>query len=260
VATDLILMGSTKDLSGGDVDIVIAAGETHVTGNGAPGAGTQWYPKANGAILGAASVGETAAATDVRFRKTNDPYWNHLLYLHLQTDAMPVDMITPFNYPITTGDAIQCQGTGTNTLKTVGFWVAKNSGDKLPVPVRTDFPALTRAVEVTTTITCVADTVTTGTLTFGDFTPERDVVYRIVGLAADMATGHFMRLQFLEGPNVNDRPGVPVTDTAVALDRAWYGDFGSFKGQTPPQVQCVAEGADSACNIRMWLVPVGKSN
>lgn len=260
MAIDLILMGATTDLSGGDVDIVITAGETQVSGNGAPGTGTQWYPKANGAILGAASCGETAAATDIRFRKTTDAKWNHLLYLHLQTAAMPYNMISPCNYPITTGDAIQAQGTGTNTLKTVGFYVAKKPTDKVPTQTQPDnLPPGTMMVEATSTFTHVADTIATGTIVFSDWTPTRDQVYGIVGMAADSASGHFTRLQFLEGPNKDDVPGVPTTDTAVALDRAFWGDFGEFKGQTPPNCSTVAEAADAVTNLRLWIYPKGAS-
>ena len=260
MATDLIIMASSADRSGGDVAIPVAVGELTVTGNGAPGTATQWYPKSNGAIIGAFANSETGAAADVRFHKITDIDYNHLLTTHLQTDVVRSQILNRLNYPITIGDAIEAQATTAGAqLDVLGLYVAKNSGDKVPTTVQPDsLPAGAKLVHATSTFTHVADSIAEGTIVFDDFVPLRDVVYRIVAMGAHSATGCATRLRFVEGPNVNDTPGVPCADTSTGLEyQMFYGDFGSFKGQTPPRCQTIAVGADAATELYFVIVPGG---
>lgn len=260
MAIDLIFMGSSADRSAADVALPIAAGELQVTGNGAPGTGTQWYPKANGAILGAFVRSETAAMVECWFNKTTDPNRNKVRHMAIQTDPVGSQSINYLNYPIEIGSSIQAAGENAgNVLDVLGLYVAKRGGEYAPIPFSSQvLPAGAIPVRATSTFTHVADTVAEGTIVFDDFTPLRDVVYQIIGLSADSATGCGTRLRFLEGTNKDDTPGVPCADTSTALEYAYYmGDFGSFKGQTPPRCQTIAVGADAVTNLFMILLPQG---
>ena len=259
MATDLIFMGSSADRSAADVALPVAAGELQVNANGAPGTATTWYPKADGAIIGAFTRSETAGMVECRFHKTTDINYVKVYAPSLQTDPLRENIISPANYPITTGDQIEASGENAGAvLDVLGLYVAKSGGDKLPTTKMPDaLPAGAVPVRATATFTHVADSVATGTLVFDDYQLIRDQVYKIIGMAANSATGCGTRLKFLEGPNLNDVPGVPTADTSTGLEyQMFYGDFGQFKGQTPPQVQTIAVGADAATVLNLIIVPV----
>jgi len=257
MALDLIFMGSSADRSAADVAIPIAAGETQVTGNGAPGTGTQWYPKTDGAIVAAFVNSETAAMVECRFHKTSDINYNKLLTKHLQTDVLRTQILNKLNYPIKVGDAIEASGENAGAvMDLLGLYVSKGTAETITTEVPATLPAGAMIVRATSTFTHVADSVAEGTIVFDDFVPIRDKVYKIIGMAADSATGLGTRLRFLEGPNVNDCPGVPTADTSTGLEyQMFYGDFGSFKGQTPPRCQTVAVAADAVTNLHFVIVP-----
>lgn len=256
----LVIMASSADRSGGDVAIPVAAGELTVTGNGVPGTATQWYPKFKGSIVQAFCNSETAAAVDVRFRKTSDANYNHLVETHLQTVRLGREYISDCNYPIDLGDAIEAQGTnGGAVLDVLGLYVTPDGSPAVSTEPMGPLPPGTMLVEATGATTLTADTVTAGAITFVDWTPKRDVVYKIVGMSMNGATACASRLNFLEGPYESFYPGVIAADTAVAMDQMFYGDFGEFKGQTPPQHQTIGVAGDTAQVFRFLIAPVGGS-
>lgn len=261
MAHDLIVMGSSLDRSGADVNLPIAVGETHVTGNGVPGTGTQWYPKTNGKILGAFVNSETAAMVELWLRKTTDNNRYKLASTHLQTDPIRTQAITPMDYPINEKDAIECAGENAGAVLDIcGMYVAKKPSDQLPTPWPTKpLPSNCFPVRATGAQTLTADALCApAVLTFDDFTPIRDQWYAIRGMMMDGATALLSRLAFLEGPNQGDRPGVIAADTSTGLEyMMWYGDFGMFRGQTPPMHQTVGVAGDTAQCFRFLLEPVG---
>lgn len=257
---DLIIMGTSADRSAADVAIPIAAGETHVSGNGVPGTGTQWYPKDNGAIKGAFVKSETAAMVETWFKKTSDVNRQKLCSKTIQTDGLLANVINYCNYPIAVGDAIEAAGENAGAvLDVLGLYVAKKAGEEAPTAYpRAPLPPNAMLVRATGATTLVADTITEGAIAFDDFTPVRDRVYQILGMAMDGATACASRLKFLEGPNVNDRPGVPAADTSTGLEYMMlYGDFGQFKGQNPPWHQTIGVAGDTAQCFYFVIVPVG---
>lgn len=253
----LVILASSADRSGGDVSIPIAAGEFTVSGNGAPGAATQFFPKFNGSIVQAFCNSETAAAVDVRFHKTTDANWNHLYETHLQTVALNPADVSPMNYPIATGDAVEAQGTnGGAVLDVLGLYITPDGSPAVTTECP-KLPAGTMMVEATGAATLTADTVTQGAITFVDWTPQRDVVYQILGMSMNGATACASRLNYLEGPYESFYPGVIAADTAADMDQMFFGDFGQFVGQTPPTHQTIGVAGDTAQVFKFLIAPIG---
>lgn len=255
----LVILGSSADRSGVDVDVPVAVGETTVAANGAPGTATVWYPKFKGSIVQAFANSETAAAADIRFRKTSDPYWNHLYETHLQTVRLGEEYINVLNYPIDTGDSIECDGTnGGAVLDVVGLYVTEDGRPAVSTKYPENLPPGTMLVEATGATTLTADQLSPpGTITFVDWTPQRDVIYRIYGMSMNGATACASRLHFLEGPYAGKYyPGVIAAYTAAAMDQMFYGDFGEFKGQTPPMHQTIGVAGDTAQVFKFLIAPV----
>lgn len=254
----LVLMGTSADRSGGDVAIPVAAGETTVSGNGAPGTATQWYPKFNGSIVQAFCNSETAAALDIRFRDTNDANFNHLATTHLQTDPLRSQVINFLNYVVNTGMAIEAQGTnGGAVLDVLGLYMTNDGKPAVYVQPPTPIPSNAILVEATGAATLVADTVTEGVITFVDWTPRRDQRYKIIGMEMHGATACASRLNYLEGPYEKMYPGVIASDTSTLFEsQMFYGDFGEFVGQTPPNHQTIGVAGDTAQLFRFLIVPI----
>lgn len=258
----VVFMGSSADRSAGDVALPVCAGELTVEGNGVPGTATVWYPKAPGFIKGAFVNSETAGMLECMFHKNTDSNWNYMSRTHLQTEQHWPDEINRLCYPIAPGDQISARGDNAGAvMDLLMLWVDNGKGGEVPVLVpNKPLPAGAILAHGISTFTSIADSVAEGTITWDDFTPERDVHYDIIALAMDSATGLGGRLHFRDGPNKEDYPGVPVVDTEAAgsqLNALWYGNFGSFIGQTPPLVQQVAVAADAQVCITMVLVPRG---
>lgn len=255
----LVFMGSSADRSAGDVNIPTCTGELTVqtSGNG-------WIPKGAGTIRGAFVNSETAGMLECQFHKTTDANWNTIPYTHLQTDAIEAMMITELNYPITAKDIIMARGDNAGAvMDLLGLYCDFGKGGKVPSIIPQNLPKGAILVPFTATFTHVADSVAEGAMVFdAEFSPEVDTVYSIIGMSAHSATGLGTRLKFVEGPNTDDYPGVPCADTPAAGSRLapiWYGDFGQFKGLTPPRVQTVAVAADATTCGMLVIVPTGRA-
>lgn len=102
----------------------------------------------------------------------------------------------------------------------------------------------------------VANTWVTSTMTWSS-TFNYNLDYRIVGLCAYSATGYAARLKYKGSAKAAAwRPGIPMGDTAILCMPIW-GDFGSFRGDQPPDVQVLCSGTDAAQYIDMCVVPGG---
>lgn len=261
MALTVVAMGSSADRSGANVALPILLAENIVGGNGVPGTGTTWYPKFNSSIVGTYVGSETAAMVECRWRKTTDANYQKMFGRHLQTATLAARNINYVDYPVTTGDQIECNGENAGAvLDVAGFWFNRNGSEPMisPTPLG-PLPKNAIMVHGIATMTHVADSWSPWASWVGeDFTPQRDTVYRIIGMSANSATGILTRLQFIEGPNVDDYPGVPCGDAAVGDNQMmWFGDFGQFKGANPPLVQTAAVGADSQTCVYFILVPQG---
>ena len=76
-------------------------------------------------------------------------------------------------------------------------------------------------------------------------------------MVAYSATGYAVRLKYKgSAPAAAWRPGIPMGDTAILAMPMW-GDFGSFRGDQPPDVQVLCSGTDAAQYIDICVVPGG---
>jgi hypothetical protein len=253
----LVLMGSSADRTASDVNVPTCTGELTVqtSGNG-------WIPRGNGSIKGVFTNSETQGMVECQFHKTTDANWNSVSYTHLQTTDPTPQMITHLDYPITTKDIIMARGDNSAAqLDVIGMYCDFGSGGVVPsMTPPGPIPKGAILVPWTSTFTHVADEVAEGAIVFdAEFSPETTRVYKIIGMAAHSASGCATRLKFVDGPNVNDYPGVPTADTPAGdtarIYGMWYGDFGSFKGLTPPRCQTVASAADASTCGFFLLVP-----
>jgi len=135
----------------------------------------------------------------------------------------------------------------------------KNPGITLD-PEKASIPMDATWARFTATGTHVANSWSPGfqlVATAGDIVLNPKSTYKIHGMRAWSATGHAHRLIFQEGPNVNDRPGVPGGDTATPpVQMAFYGDFGTFTGLVPPLLQSICEAADASAICELLISEV----
>jgi len=264
MAHDLIAFGVSADHSGAAAlsNVVILANETTYSGNGAPATGTQIYPKKDGYIFGHFSGDETAAQVEYRLHTTNDPDWMRADNTRLQTTPFK-DAINRCMYPIKTGEAIEVQNTnGGAVFSGNAILIAKKQGDDI-YDIGNPRPGWLKPgdvyVEATATATFIADSWGPGngaTITWTNFTLDRNKKYQIVGMMGHSATGWAARLKFINGPNVDDHPGVPLGDSAGTVPQhvMIYADFGTFDGMNPPLLEAsTVSGADAAVELHFII-------
>jgi len=235
--------------------VPLAAGDAYFTADGVAGTGTRVYVKDQGHVAAAMIVSETAAAANNRFHTTNDPSWNYPLQAsRVQTVKPSPDYFTAVGYPINKNEQLTAETlNGGAQLDSVGLFLDKGAGIARPWPPQ-GIPKGYMLVRGTCTLTCVADTWTEGTVVFSDYVLDPDRKYSIGAMGSDSATGHFTRLKFLGGENVDDHPGVPTVDTAAGLDQFMlYGDFGSFNGLQGLHIEQLSEAADAAVNLTFLI-------
>lgn len=235
--------------------VPLAAGDAYFTADGVAGTGTRVYVKENGYVGAAMIVSETAACLNNRFHTTNDASWNYPLQAsRLQTIKPSPDYFTAVGYPIAKNEQLTAEVLNAGAvLDSVGLFLDKGAGIARPWPPQ-GIPQGYMLVMGTCTLTCVADTWTEGTVVFTNYVLDPDKKYHIAGMAADSASGHFTRLKFLGGENVNDHPGVPTVVTAAGLDQFMlYGDFGSFNGLQGLHIEQLSQAADAAVNLTFLI-------
>jgi len=260
---DLVCFASAADKSAGLTAVVQAAGDTHYTGNGVPGTATQIYPKTTSVVFGFCVTSNTAAALQARFHKTSDPEWNSTGIAKIRTTQYRPDDFQRIRYPVDQNTPLECtMQNGGARLDCLSLFVAK--GSKNPNitldPEKASVPMDATWARFTATGTHVANAWSpafTLVPTAGDIVLNPKSVYRIHGMRAWSATGHAHRLHFQEGPNVNDRPGVPGGNTATPpVQMAFYGDFGEFMGLVPPSLSSICEAADASAICELLISEV----
>lgn len=253
---DLIIYGSSADRSAADVNIPVNSGETQITITSS----LYGVPKYPGAIVGAFVNSETAAMVETWFKKRTAQTRNKLATTHLQTDPLRTQIMNYLNYPISPADEIEAAGENAGAvLDVLGLYFAQG-GEMAPTPTPPGaLPAGAMIVDATGATTLAADVLSApGAITFVDFVPERDVVYKILGMAMHGGSACASRIRFLDSVRC---PGVPAADTSTGLEyMMWYGDFGSFKGQDGIQHQTIGVGADTAQLFKFLIVPTGTGN
>lgn len=168
-----------------------------------------------------------------------------------QTGAIVAGWPERINYPFNAGDVLQAYADngGNAQVEALLLWLEYGADSKLsftPVSV----PAGSHWVLATGAFTNTAGAWTQGAPTYG-YSFKRDKVYNIVGMAAYQATGYAARLVFKDNSSL--RPGVVAGDTATPpVVQPTYANFGSFKGDQPPDLETLSSGADTAQLV--WLL------
>jgi len=170
------------------------------------------------------------------------------------------DAINRCMYPLKTGEAIEAQLTNAGAVfNRLGLLIAKKPGDEIydiGTPRAGWLKPGDQYVEASATFTHVTDAWAEGTITWTNFALDRNKKYQIVGMMAHSATGWATRLRYITGPNVNDRPGVPLGDSGGTVPQhvMIYGDFGTFDGMNPPMVQSsTVSGADTVTELHFVI-------
>jgi len=240
---DLVVLGNSSSRAALEA-VPLVTGETAYVATTAP---VGFYTKGSGFIAAAMLVSETAAALDVRFHRTKDPSWNNPRQLGRLQTVQPV----PKNFqvlgdPFIDGEVITGEVLNAGAvLDSLGLFLDKGAGICSPTPPE-GVPQGYKLVRGLATMTMVADEWTVGTVVFHNYVIDAKKQYHIASMRSDAALGHFTRLKFLGGENIDDHPGVPCNDTAAGLDDfTMYGDFGTFNGLQGLQIEQHGEGADA---------------
>lgn len=194
-----------------------------------------------------------AVATAVRavFRRRGEANFNDMRFLLDQTKSPPPGWPIPVNIPYAPQDQFEAQVDNSNNSQIDKILFIH--GNKL-VRFQDKPPNIKGYISGTATTALTADVWSSpGAITWSEtFDPQR--TYKIVGLGGLAYTtsvlGYGLRLVY---PNGNHRPGVPI---ATLRDRhgMYFGDFGSFIGNTPPTVECLSGGASDDVDITIAVV------
>lgn len=133
-----------------------------------------------------------------RFRHSRDPNYCELkaFFARDQTGAVDLHNLAYIAYPFKSGSVLNCwMDNGNNAqYEAMLLWLTYD-GTPAPRPFPLSTPLNTKWVYGTGAATLVAATWTDASITWGE-TFEKDVIYKIAGLAAYSATGYAARLKF----------------------------------------------------------------
>lgn len=204
-------------------------------------------------LLGAVCISEAEAnILSWRIKKATDPNWMNFNIGMKQDDAECepdlLQLIGALGMPLQQNDILQGESDngGNAQLESLGMWFGA-PGDISPVPI----PA-TEVVEAIGAGTLGVDTWTdAGALTWShSFTADR--IYQIVGMSAYSATGHLARLNLTQA-GILAKPGCIAGTTILAGNHIIFGNLGSFRGSNPPTLEVLANTADTAEVLTLFL-------
>ena len=177
---------------------------------------------------------------------------NHLA----DSDCEPSDPIAIYDVsnnprPFVTDEILQCKADS-DTSAASFQWLVCWFGDGRPTPVSGDVIT----VRTTNTSTLTARAWTQVSLTFADSLQVGR--YQVVGMRAHSASLVAARLVFKPG---TWRPGCPGVDSQATMDYSLFrmgrlGVWGEFHSTQPPDVECLADAADSALTVDLDLIRV----
>lgn len=190
-----------------------------------------------------------------RFRQTRDANWNEVSLAG--SDQTGEHRTMHLSYPIKAQDILRAQADNGNQnqlevlLLAVAYGVEPNLTEDRPA----NLPANAKWVRGTHASTMVAGAWTVGAITWSD-TFDRSKTYKILGFMAQSATMYGARLYYKgSAPSVGYAPGVVGHDT-VALAYPMYGNFGSFKGDQPPDIEGLCSAGDTAGVVEILVAEV----
>lgn len=231
--------------------VPVAAGETNFpVGGGAPGVGTQVYPKADALITGVVCVSEGIAnLAEYRWHKTTDPNWvlDQFHKVDQTGDWVFENIFGHTTYPIFKGDTIVLEADNGNNAQGDWFAVAvdgTNSGNirimgQPPGPV----PKGAQWVDFDSDTNSVADTVTRTAIQPDNYNLERDATYTVWAGRVSGATSVFSRLVSLTS---DDRPLLINTDTEICGGPVFWKPYGlKFTGLQGLYADVLSAGAEA---------------
>lgn len=236
--------------------VAMAAGENNYVASTAP-VGVQM--KEDVVIAAVMEVSQTAAALDFRFHHSKDPEWNRA------TDICRLQSVQPgfkyyqvAGYELKAGQVLVAEILNAGAvLDCCGFFLDKGAGVGSPFPPGGKIPVGYKLYTGVATMTMVVDKWTVGDVVWDDLVVDLLKDYDCLGFAAKGVTGHFTRLKFKGGENIDDHPGVPCSDTDAGLDCFMlYGNFGKWKGSQGLQIEQISDTADATVEIMALMKEV----
>lgn len=218
--------------------VPIAAGETNFSiGGGAPGVGTQLFPKQKSAVIGVVAIDEAIAnLAEYRWHKITDPNWS-LDQFHKadQTGDWVFDAVFGHcYYPVDRTDTIILEADNGNNAQGDWFAMCFDAMDKGDVKISGQplgrIPKKAQWIDFDSDTNSVADTVTRTAIQPDNFNYEREATYTVWGgrMSQGTGSGMFGRLVSLSS---DDRPLIINSDTEVCGGPVFWGPYGlKFSG------------------------------
>jgi len=219
--------------------------------------GDDLEPRGDGTvILGTCVTAAVANFDEWRFRRTLDPNWIHSRTAYRdQTGAVDERNLLFLNYPVKSGDVLRAEADngGNAQIEAALLAIAYGGDPALSVGIpRIAIPPNARWVNGVGATTVTAGALTPCAITWSE-TFDKDRVYQVLGMIAYSATGYAARLRYRgKSAAVGWFPGVPAGDTAILAQR-FYGNFGSFYGDQPPQAELLCSAGDTAQYVELLV-------
>lgn len=233
------------------------AGIAAITQDGVVTSGDDLEVRDKGSVVMATLVTAAVANFDEwRFHRSLDPNWHHSrTSFRDQTGAVDLHNIDFCNYPFESGDVLRAEADNGNNaqIESAILALAYGSDPMLSVGIpKIGLPPNAHWINGVGGTTVTANALSAATITWSE-SFNKDQVYQVLGMIAYSATGYAARLRYRgKSKAVGWFPGVPAGDTAILAQR-FYGDFGSFAGDQPPNVEMLCSGADTAQYIGLLV-------
>lgn len=246
---DYIVFGDSVAVAAGLGAKPLAAGD-----NTYPSGATRIlvFPKEDCSIIGMLAISEAIAnLEEYRMHVTRDPDWNRTGFNKRdQTGILDWEQLMAFlNYQYIKGDSLTVELDNDNNAEfnSIGICIAKIAGAKVAGAPFGPTPPKTHWVSVTAGVTCIADTWVEGAVTFENFNLDREKSYRVLAAKWRGDTLHHFRLIALGGPDRDNRPGGPGSDSEIAGSTVFWAPYGiEFTGLQGLNAEFLATAADSA--------------
>jgi len=212
--------------------------------------------RSDGVIFMAQCVTAAIANFDeFQFHKKTDAEWVHSRqFVRDQAGVMTPNSLMRLAYPVSKGDVIVAEADNGNNaqIEAVLLWIAYGSSPQLTTDPA-GIPTGARWIQGAGGTAAVAATWTQSTMTY-DYNFKNDKKYQVLGMVAHSATGYAVRLKYKGGSSwLGYGAGIPMGDSNI-LTQPIYGDFGTFEGLTPPDIEVLCSGTDAAQYVDLLIV------
>lgn len=233
------------------------AGIAALSQDGVVTSGDDLEVRGDGSVVMATFITAAVANFDeARFHRTLDPNWQHTrTAFRDQTGAVDMHNVMFCNYPVKSGDVLRAEADNGNNAQIESCLLAVAYGGDPMLSVgfpKFAIPATAKWINGVGGTTHTANTLSQCAITWSEAF-NKDQVYRVLGMVAYSATAYAARLRYRgRSPAIGYFPGVPAGDTNI-LNQPIYGDFGSFLGDQPPNVDMLSSGGDTAQYVSLLV-------